>query len=186
MNKIKVWEETSASRVPQAQLPVAIEELSGPVGRISRLCNLLHKPLLVLYDIFCASVICYARYRWDVTNYSIWQWTCDTAPKGRLAVKQLQFAARAFHPQRSFPVGCLQLELTVYNVRNQCWCWKRLLCYASQQNKLSHPGARDSVPYGKLESKWIYCVTPREKSLCHLYGLQNQVGYQYRRQTCTR
>lgn len=123
------------------------------VRSISRLCNLQYKPLLGLYDLFCAYVICYAYYRLDATNYKIWQWMCDPGLKGRLAVKQLQFAVFAFHPQWSFQVGCLQMESTIYNVRNQCRCWKRLLCYARQQNKSSRSGARDSALYDKLESK---------------------------------
>lgn len=142
MNKAKVWKGNGArwqtSKITETQLQMKSFQKDGG---INRLCNL--QAVTVFYDIFCASVICCAHYRWDVTNYKIWQWMCDLALKGRLAVEQPPLAVCAFHPQRLFQVGCLEMELIIYNVRKQFCYWMWLLCYARHQNKSSHAGAWD-------------------------------------------
>lgn len=112
------------------------------VGITSRLCNLHHKPWLVLYDIFCALVICYAHYRLNETRYRIWS-VCVSHSQGKACCQAAPFVLCAFHPQQSFQAGSLQTKLTKYNVRKQFCCWKQPLCCARKQTKSSHSGARD-------------------------------------------
>lgn len=54
------------------KLPTANEELSKLWGEPADFVTCIISQLLVLYDIFSPYVICYARYRLNVTHYKIW------------------------------------------------------------------------------------------------------------------